>query len=62
MLYYTQDGMYQDIRIFHFIPMTSFIDNPEGSGQITQKRWFRMSIIKQKLINGTWVTMEFLDK
>ena len=62
LTYSTPDGVYREIGIFHFRPMISFIDNPNGSGQIAQKRWLRMSIIKQKLINGIWVTMEFLDK
>lgn len=62
MTYSTPDGVYREIRIFHFIPMTSFIDNPEGSGKIGQKRWLRMSVIKQRMIHGVWVTLEFLDK
>jgi hypothetical protein len=62
MIYYTDDGVFRNIRTFHFTPTISFIENPEGSGKIKQKRWLRLSIIKQKMINGIWVTMEFLDK
>ena len=60
--YSTPDGVYRELTVFHFRPMISFIDNPEGSGKITQKRWLRKSIVKQKLIHGTWVTLEFMDR
>jgi len=62
LTYSTPDGVYRELTVFHFRPMISFIDNPEGSGKITQKRWLRFSIIKQKRVYGKWVTMEFLDK